>query len=323
MVFLGHFMLTFPELENWKAIPLLKIFVNGLFPVHTFILLAGFSLCCSLEGHDLQTSISKVVAKRYLRFIVPIFLPTLVAFFACNYGFGFNQQWAQFTGSEWLVTLLPPSANLKDLVRGLIFAPVEITSIINPLWMLKYIFWGTFLALPFYVGTRTLNNRVFKYGLLILYMYLMLRISIFMSTMLAGILLFYLHKEGIRAWWLSIACMLCFIVLNFVEIQYVNFLRSIIWICIFIFQPTIQKALSNKVCLWLGGVSFEVYIIHSIVISCLSCYMALQISYKTLIVSYSILIITFAIVLLFAWWLNKVDKYLDKVVMVVLNKFIK
>lgn len=42
MVFMGHFMLAFPLFQNLKEIPVIKEFVNGLFPVHTFILLAGF-----------------------------------------------------------------------------------------------------------------------------------------------------------------------------------------------------------------------------------------------------------------------------------------
>ena len=67
MVFMGHFMLAFPLLQNLKGIPVIKEFVNGLFPVHTFILLAGFSLCCSLQNKDPQRSIATLVAKRYFR----------------------------------------------------------------------------------------------------------------------------------------------------------------------------------------------------------------------------------------------------------------
>lgn len=73
-------MLAFPLLQNLKGIPVIKEFVNGLFPVHTFILLAGFSLCCSLQNKDPQRSIATLVAKRYFRFVVPLVIPTLLAF---------------------------------------------------------------------------------------------------------------------------------------------------------------------------------------------------------------------------------------------------
>lgn len=88
MVFIGHFMLAFPKLQDLKMIPVVKEFVNGLFPVHTFVLLAGFSLCCSLQNNDIQKSITAMVIKRYFRFVVPLFIPTILAFGLSNFGWG-------------------------------------------------------------------------------------------------------------------------------------------------------------------------------------------------------------------------------------------
>ena len=88
MVFMGHFMLVFPKLQDLKLIPVVKEFVNGLFPVHTFILLAGFSLCCSLQNKDIQKSITTMVIKRYFRFVIPLFIPTILAFVLSNLGWG-------------------------------------------------------------------------------------------------------------------------------------------------------------------------------------------------------------------------------------------
>ena len=310
MVFMGHFILAFPLLQALKGVPVLKEFVNGLFPVHMFILLAGFSLCCSLHGKDSQRSITTLVVKRYFRFVVPLFIPTLLVFFLCNFSWGGNQQWGDIIQSDWMKQFLPPSASLKDLFHSLFLAPVMITPLINPLWMLKYIFIGTFLTLPFYIGTRTIKKRWVKYGLIMMFMFLLSKITIFYTSMLGGVLAYYIYQEKIDYPLLGALCLAAFCGMTFLSFGNIDCVRAFVFVVGFVLLPKSQTILTNKVFLWLGSISFEIYLLHSLVICSLGCNMALNMEYTLLSVCY-ILISCVCVVFACSVMLRKADLWLN------------
>lgn len=322
MVFMGHFMLAFPLLQNLKVIPVVKEFVNGLFPVHTFILLAGFSLCCSLQKKDIQKSITTMVAKRYFRFIVPIFIPTLIAFGLCNCGWGGNQQWGDIIQSDWMKQFLPSSANLKDLFHSLFYAPVMITPLINPLWMLKYIFVGTFLAVPFYIGTREINNRWVKYGLILMFMFLLSKITIFYVSMLGGVLIYYLYQENAKLTFWGILCLIAFCGMTYLSFGNIDCVRAFVFVVGFTLFPRAQMILTNRLSLWLGSISFEIYLLHSLVICSLGCNIALNMEYTLLTVGV-ILIACISVVFACSVMLRKADLWLDTYMVRIIDKLLK
>lgn len=322
MVFMGHFMLAFPLLQNLKEIPVIKEFVNGLFPVHTFILLAGFSLCCSLQNKDPQRSIATLVAKRYFRFVVPLVIPTLLAFVLCNCGWGSNQQWGEVIQSDWMKQFLPPSASFKDLFRSLFYAPVMITPLINPLWMLKYIFIGTFLAVPFYIGTREIRKRWVKYGLILMFMLLLSKVTIFYTSMLAGVLTYYIYQENVKLSYMGLLCLVAFCGLTFLSFGNIDSVRAFLFVVGFTLFPKSQAILTNKVCLWLGSISFEIYLLHSLVICSLGCYMALTMENAFLSVC-CILVSCIIVVFACSYMLSKADLWLNTYMVRTIDKLLK
>ena len=322
MVFMGHFMLAFPLLQNLKVVPVVKEFVNGLFPVHTFILLSGFSLCCSLQNQDVQKSITACVVKRYFRFVVPLFIPTLLAFLLSNCSWGGNQQWGDIIHSDWMKQFLPPSASLKDLFHSLFWAPVMITPLINPLWMLKYFFIGTFLTIPFYIGTRTIKKRWVKYGLIMMFMLLLSKITIFYSSMLAGVLAYYIYQEKVKFSYMGLLCLVVFCGLTFLSFGNIDCVRAFLFVVGFTLLPKSQAILTNKVCLWLGSISFEIYLLHSLIICSLGCNMALTMEYTFLTVC-CILIACISVLFVCAVMLRRADLWLNTYMVRIIDNFLK
>lgn len=318
MVLLGHFVLAFPQLAFLKEIPIVKDCINGLFPVHTFILLAGFSLCCSLEGKDVQYAIKSFVCKRYLRFVVPIIFPTIVAYCICNFNLGYNQQWALLTDNEWLTSFLPADASIKDLIKSILFAPVSITPLINPLWMLQYIFLGNFIILPLIVCVNTFKMRCVKCVFLVFFMILLSKITIFYCTMLSGVLVYQLYKEYNKSWMIAFVCLSLFVSLTFSNIGNVDFWRALLFVLTFTIVPTFSIKYFNQLLLWLGKISFEIYIIHSLVICSLSCFLVLKLGHSLENIV-EILLITVCVVLFVSYLLNKFNSKLNKYVSLLLK----
>ena len=197
-----------------------------------------------------------------------------------------------------------------------------ITPLINPLWMLKYIFVGTFLTVPFYVGTRGIKNKYIKYGLLLIFMYLLSKITIFYTSMLGGVLAYYIYHENIHYPIMGILCLLIFCGMTFLSFGNIDCVRAFVFVVGFSLLPKTQDFLDNKIFLWLGGISFEIYLLHSLVISSLGCNMVLSLGYTTLSVCW-ILAVCLCVVLCSATILKEIDMKLDAFMVKTIDNVIK
>ena len=101
-----------------------------------------------------------------------------------------------------------------------------------------------------------------------------------------------------------------------------NSVRAFLFVVGFTLFPKSQAILTNKVCLWLGSISFEIYLLHSLVICSLGCYMALTME-NTFQSVCCILVSCIIVVFACSYMLRKADLWLNTYMIRTIDKLLK
>ena len=150
IVMLTHFVLCFKMLSWLQEVPVVGLFFDGGMAVYIFIILSAFGMCCSFSKSDFSSTITKVALKRYFRLTMPLVLPTILAFMLLILNLDYSLNLGELEHNEWTKTLLPAEAHINQLTSGILVGVLKGSALINPLWMMKYIFLGSFIAMPCY-----------------------------------------------------------------------------------------------------------------------------------------------------------------------------
>lgn len=118
--------------------PPLSIFVDSNLALYGFCMLAGF-----LAAHKKIKSFKELVIQlitRYVRFVIPFFFINLIAF-VIYYTIGFPTVISgRLLHNSWVGTYYNHAPTLKELITASFTMSGELN---GPLWMMKYIFFGT------------------------------------------------------------------------------------------------------------------------------------------------------------------------------------
>ena len=183
--------------------------------------------------------------------------------------------------------LIGRSLGIKDYVHvsfynyfaSLIWAPMSYNILNSPLWMMKYIFEGTFIIIILHLGVIGIQPLK-KYMIFIVSMILSVMESIYLTNIICGMMIYHLWNDHnrnfvcIRMSWVYTIILLCLSLyiavyyrrdgINGISLMNQLFLltgSASLIIAVFM-SGIIQKILSSRLFLFIGDISFELYLVH-------------------------------------------------------------
>lgn len=269
----GYFLYRFPISD---------LSCGGL-AVPAFICLSAIVM--TLKSVD-SSKWQQMFLKRYFRLALPIApIILLYVLFWCA-GLLYNVQLSEQMDNWWLISHKP---NLFSILKVLLTTPFGNGSMyVNVVWMLAYIFATPFVVVILDIALKGMLVRrsviVLLFCSLIAAIEDPVVISIFAGY---GIARYILPSNGLSdiARWKQ-ALLLCMLVVLYVVAYYLPFfesgrdmLRGVILVFFVLFSPICKRIFSVRPMVWLGKISFEVYLLHLFVIFSLACWMYMYVPY--------------------------------------------
>ncbi len=271
----------------------LKFLCNGEFAVALFLVLSGFSIAMSLSRDGSKERIQQLILSRYLRFALPMALVStgtyVLYLLGCFHASDVAGILGQSRGANEYTNI-----SISRYVATLIFAPMGYEYLNNPLWMMKYILEGTFLVIVIHLGVDRLE--FYRKCFVILFaMILSVAESIYLTDVIAGMLIHEVwrsHKFEIIPHYMKRGLVLCLLLMSYYTA--VTFFResptgasykTLIFLLVgstslvisVAMSSALQRIFSIRALSTLGGgISFEFYLLHWVVICSLSSWIWLQ-----------------------------------------------
>lgn len=292
--FYGGVIHTSNSLETTLRNSPFYVFINGHFAVCLFFILSGFVLSYKFFNTWDKEVIREAVIKRYFRLVIPVVFSIFLAYLFMEIGLFYNQEAVLITQSNWGVfwnfepEFIPM---LKDaFVDTFInYSPGTYNMV---LWTMTHEFIGSLVvfAILFIVSGFKKKQRFIFYILAIIYYR-----HAYTSGFIVGMMMcdYYCNinwkffKNEIFSWILFISGLLIgsyylkidsVLQPGFVDMEKSYFLIGGTMVIFGLLNSDIlQKFFSIKPILWLGQISFSMYIIHLLIFGTFSCYVFVKI----------------------------------------------
>lgn len=289
----------------------LGFFVTGDFWITVFYLISGFVIAYQVFRMKDEKQFSRSLLKRYPRLMLPVFVLSAIVYIMLHLNLFYNGPASLLSGSEWLAQFYQNKTTLFDLF----FSSIVDTWLVgmstlysNAFWMLAELFAGSFMAYILAAMGKGMNRKM-------LYVYICAAL-LYLSTnsrltdFALGVLAAYIveqfgeriksHKKvcvcaGI--FMLAAAVVLgaypvghepdnAYRILNhlperFNPVYFYHILAAVLLIMgIWLLEP-LGKFFSKKPVLFLGEISYSIYLVHIPVIYSLSAWLLVKIMAKT------------------------------------------
>lgn len=289
----------------------LAFFAIGDLWVSVFCLVSGFVISYQVFQMTEAKQFSKSLLKRYPRLMLPVFALSAIVFVMLHLNLFFNGSASVLSGSEWLAQFYQDKTTISDLI----FSSIADTWIVgmstlysNAFWMLADLFAGSFMAYILAAMERGMNGRMlYVYiGVVVVYLSTNSRLSAFAL----GVLIAYIvkrfgeriekHKKGciivgiimavaaviLGAYPVAYAPTNAYQILNHLPDRlnpyyfYHMIAAALIVMAIYLLKP-LAKFLSLKPFLFLGKISYSIYLVHIPVLFSLSAWLLITFMSKT------------------------------------------
>lgn len=275
MVFLTHFKM-FGFSHPYEIFSFVnEIFYADMF-VNIFILASAFGISSSIHSNLLKgIGLRGVILKRYLRLAIPIAFALLFSAVIHYCGLQFNKEASAVGGNQILLNYYQ-HVSFRGLIKAIFLSPFgNLYGWLSPAWMMKYIFYGTFMTIALVLGTEGLQpGKKYLIGLFfcLLFYYIDAR---FIFVILGFMLYEYLKEKKPSKYDLSISILFFLLYFGLRLATYsmhwhrhgtISYLLAILLTVAVVHSALIQRLLSTKVMLWLGKVSMPVYLLHFILL---------------------------------------------------------
>ena len=276
----------------------LNIFYNGNFAVCIFFVLSGFVLSYKFfvqgDGEALRAS----AIKRYFRLLLPVVLAVCSAYFLMKFSLFYNQQAGSLAQSGWLQGFWNFQPNFLDalnqsFVGTFIYGAFNYDNVI---WTISYEFMGAFLILGFLALFGKMKYRYFFYAAAAIVLFQTYYLAFILGMLLSDL---KVNKDA----WLSkidstkiIRIILVILGLVFGAFPsgrsvdgsmyaYLHFMDhdllpmwyhiagAFLIMTVLLDSFRLQKIFSWQPFLWLGKVSFSMYLLHFIVLGSFSSFL--------------------------------------------------
>ena len=282
VVFVHHctaaFWFSLYSQTRWNPLTLL---CNGTFAVHIFFVMSGFVLSLAYVRTPRLPILVSASARRYFRLAIPSSASVLIAYSLMVLGCGHTEDCARVVdNNEWIRQQWTFEPRLSPAFKqGLWNSCFGGTSNLNGvLWTMQYEFKGSLLLFGALALTTGIRNRwlallVAGMGFLwiggwpfaeFLFGGLLCVLWVERGSLLANrnVALIGLAASLYVAWRLPFHMLDWSIGDSLLRTWVSCMLGAIGVVSIAVFSPLVQRALSNRAFVWLGKISFPLYLIH-------------------------------------------------------------
>ncbi len=295
------------------------VFVDGKLAVQIFWFMSAYVISIKLFGKHGSTYLKSAVIKRYFRLAIPVLASVLLAFGLMKLGFMYNHELEQFSGRHYpslteMYNFKPDF--LKAIKSGLwdTFFNFKSSNSYNiVLWTMEPELFGSFFCFFLFAVFRKGSARYYFYVCFIIasvfFQYYWLTTFI-ISYILCDIdhttnpfkkMLATLSAHLYAKWYYSVAVIFILIMINGLNQHFYSAYAKIFVSAGIVFSvmnaESLRNFFSKKILVWLGKISFGLYLIHIPVIYSFSCYLYLQIGLEHICNAWISSIITIAFVL--------------------------
>ncbi len=319
---------------------------DGRLSVWIFWVLSAYviSIIFFKPNENYNKILIEYVTKRYFRLCIPVLCSVIFAYLILKLGLMYNHQVGSVLGAASGEDRLNPLYSFEPNIYSAIYSAVYETffnyqynsSYNRVLWTIQNEFLGSLFIFSIF-GIVRHNSRRYILYLLILIVLIKLNIiwlcafvmgyilcdyefSTFSSKIIASLKLseLWLFKFKTYSFILSVAIIIfsgdiVAFVSSSLDIQYLLMSLFIVYICLR--NSVFQNLLSLKIPIWLGKISFSMYLLHLPIICSLTSFLLL--SNASFTGKISATVITIAFVLIVSFFFNK---YIDKNAIIYANK---
>ncbi|WP_196886649.1 acyltransferase family protein [Aureivirga sp. CE67] len=265
--------------------PFFHFFTNGNLAVHLFWVMSGYVISIKLFQLRDQNYLISSFMKRYFRLMIPAFSSIIFAFILLSFGLMFNNELAtyfeiEYSRNDWLFDLYNFEPNfilmLKDGIWNTFFDFKYSSSYNGVLWTMNPELYGSFAC--FFIFAVFSKHKLRHY-IYILFFLLSIPLKIYwLGTFMIGFMLSdfdnnsFVKNTFIENVWKNVLSKKLINISFFMVVVFLsgifhfkpffNFLTSILLILILMRTKSIQKLFINPFFLWLGKISFSLYLIH-------------------------------------------------------------
>ena len=316
MVYLCHFVFAFyyaaysllPEQAHTSSaveVALgktpLNLFYNGNAAVCLFLVFSGFVLCLSYFRTHARSRLAAGAKKRYFRLMPVILAVNVLIFLLMSLGLYRNGEVAVLTKSEaWFAGFNQFEPDfLKMLYESLIGCFLRGSNDYNGvLWTIPYLFWG---ALVVYLAAFLVGENPLRYIAYAVMLLVSLKTDIYFAGIFLGFVLcdFFTTQERLVRWYRKVSALpvLAFL-LGFYLLSYPSIGTDMTGTMYGILPPAytvvyhmagaflltagvlgcqgLQKFFAAKPFVYLGRISYSLYLLHFPVIATFSCWLFLS-----------------------------------------------
>ncbi|MBW3508813.1 MULTISPECIES: acyltransferase [Janthinobacterium] len=271
----------FPQFRN----PLTHIFFNGGLAVAIFFVLSGDALSISYYRTNSYRSLDSILIKRYFRLTVPILMSCALVYALMRSGLTFNIQAAAILHREaWLGAAINFNPSLIGMLRYSLISVYDAHTVAisyNPyLWTMSVEMIGSFIVIHYLYMSKRLSYPTQTLITAIVFLYL---IRSFNALFLIGVLFAQLRSNGFfdkqmvgtkfRLWrGVLVAAMIAILVVA----DDMNMLVAPVLVYCFYTSKSAIAFFSNKISVFLGDISFPLYLVHFAIISSLTSYLVIE-----------------------------------------------
>jgi len=277
--------------EIFASGSVLNILYDGNFAVCIFFVLSGYVLSHKfflLKDHEILTASA---IKRYFRLVIPVAVSIFLIFFLMKFSLFYNKQAADISGSVWLGGFWNFTPNFMDALNQ-IFIGTFFSNVFDynaTLWTIAFELFGAFLVLGFLALFGKMKNRHWAYiaAIIIFFQtyYLAFILGVLLCDLMAhknmiirkfdrskiigtGLLLLGLflgsYPAGRDVAGTIYAPMFTAFFVNPAIVYHV--LGAFLLIAVLLDSRRMQKFFSYKYFLFLGEISFAMYLLHFLIL---------------------------------------------------------
>ena len=307
-----------------------SIFLDGTLAVYIFWFMSAYVISIKLVKDNGRGYLYRSFIKRYFRLAIPVLGSVLFAYFLLKMDWMYNNEVAKILGSGyengWLGSFYDFDANifiaLKTAVWSTFFTEAVITYNAS-LWTMKPELHGSLFVFLLF---GLCGTKQYRYGF-----YAVISIIIFLSNeywLLSFILGFWLsyieHTESKYSLFLNkiarfpvlnlfFLCVVIFLRTQYNYLVFFNVFTSAAIVLLIIKTTILQEFFNLAFFVWLGKISFSLYLLHLPIICSLTCFLYLNLSFETNItILISIFITILSSFILSNIYTNYVDKFAIK-----------
>ena len=307
---------------------------NGTMAVAAFICLS--SIVMTFKCRD-ASAWQGILLKRYFRLALPICPIVLLYVLMWKEDLLFNNSLATIIDSPILNSTAPTS--FKIVLKVILTTPFGYgDGYMFVFWMLGYIFITPFVVVLLDIITENMSaKKVIIFTLFCTLISLIVNpwfINIFAGFLFAKFICEASNMRMNMRWLVLILLIALYIAIHFtatyvrenmpnttVFTHSVATFKGIILVSIFMLSKQLQEIFSRRPVVWLGKISFEIYLLHLIVIFSFGCWMYLRIPYfnhRMILIYVGVLLVS----ILLAWfWHGMVNKPIDRFLSKCLRRF--